>query len=69
MTLSLPKTKFSGVFPRRTATESKAFSLFKSLDATKFVFISVITRIETIFPKILDKTTAQECKTFTSGGH
>ena len=35
MTLLLPHTKFSGVFERRTATES----LFISLDATTFVLI------------------------------
>ena len=69
VTFSLPHRKFSGVFERRTATGSKAFSLFKSLDATKFVLISVITHIETTSPINLDKTTAQECKTFTSGGH
>ena len=52
VTLSLPHTKFSGVFERRTATGSKAFSLFISLDATTFVLMSVITHIETICPKI-----------------
>ena len=52
MTLSLPPTKFSGVFERRTATGSKAFSLFITLDATKFVLIRVITHIETIYPKM-----------------
>ena len=52
VTLSLPHTKFSGVFERRTATESNAFPLFISLDATTFVLISVITHIETICLKI-----------------
>ena len=38
-----------------TATGSKAISLFTSLDATKFVLISVITLIEMICPKIWTK--------------
>ena len=68
MTHSFPHTKFGRVFERQTATGSKAFSLFIILDATTFVLISVITHRDD-FPENLDKTTAQECKTFTSGGH
>ena len=62
VTLSLPHTKFSGVFDRRTATRSKAFSLFISLDATTFVLISVITHIETIYLKILTKPRPKSAK-------
>ena len=69
MTLSLPHTKFSGVLERRTATGSKAFSLFISLDDTTFVLIKCHYSYRDDLPENLDKTTAQECKTFTPGGH
>ena len=68
MTLSLPDTKFSGVFERRTATGSNAFSLFISLDATIFVLMSVITHIETICPKILTKPRPKNAKRSLSVG-
>ena len=41
-----------GVFERRTPTGSEVFFILKQLDATKFVFLSVFTIIETICPKI-----------------
>ena len=41
VTLSLPHTKFSGVFVRRTATGSKAVSLVISLDSTTFVSLLI----------------------------
>ena len=40
------------VFERRTSTGSEVFFILKQLDATKFVFLSVFTIIETICPKI-----------------
>ena len=52
---SLPCIKFnlnSGIFERWTATGSKTSYLFVCLDATTFVFISIITLIETICLKI-----------------
>ena len=42
----------SNVFERRTSTVSDPFSLLIYLDATKFVFLSVFTLIETICPKM-----------------
>ena len=55
VTFSLPCIKFNlslGVFEQRTATGSKTSYLFICLDATTFVFISIITLIETICLKI-----------------
>ena len=62
MTLSLPRTKFSGVSERRTETGRKAFSLFIDVDVTKFVLMSVITHIEAICPKILTKPQPKNAK-------
>ena len=45
----------NGVFERRTSTGSDVFFILKHLDATKFVFLSVFTIIETICPKICVK--------------
>ena len=66
MTLSLPHITFSGVFERRTATGSKAFSFFIShylcIDECHYSYRDDL-------PENLDKTTAQECKAFTSSVH
>ena len=40
-----------GIFERRTSTGSEVFFILKHLDAPKFVFLSVVTIIETICPK------------------
>ena len=40
-----------GVFERRTSTGSEVFFILKHLDAPKFVFLSVLTIIETSCPK------------------
>ena len=40
-----------GVFARRTSTGSEVFFILKHLDAPKFVFLSVLTIIETSCPK------------------
>ena len=40
------------VFERRTSTGREAFSLLTRLGATRFVLLSVLTRIETIYSKI-----------------
>ena len=57
----------SDVFERHTSTGSDLFSLLISLDATKFVLLSVLTLKETICPRICKKHTTEECKTSTSG--
>ena len=41
----------NGVFERRTSTGSEVFFILKHLDAPKFVFLSVLTIIETSCPK------------------
>ena len=41
----------NSVFERRTSTGSEVFFILKHLDAPKFVFLSVLTIIETSFPK------------------
>ena len=52
---SLSKGQSKGVFERRTLTGSEVFFILKHIDATKFVFLSVFTIIETICPKIWAK--------------
>ena len=44
-----------GIFERCTSTGSEVFSILKHSDATKFVFLSVFTIIETICQKIWAK--------------
>ena len=56
-----------GVFERRTSTGSEVFSLIVCLDATKFVLVSVVILVETIWLKIWAKSLPQERKRFTSG--
>ena len=46
----------SSVFERRTSTGSELFSFLICLDATKFVWLSVFTLIETTCPKICSKS-------------
>ena len=41
----------NSVFERRTSTGSEVFFILKHLDAPKFVFLSVLTIIETSCPK------------------
>ena len=41
-----------GVLEQRTATRNETFSIFTRHDATTFVILSVVTRIETIYLKI-----------------
>ena len=57
----------SSVFEWRTSTGSEPFSLLICFNATKFVWLSVFTLIETIRLKKLFKITAGECKMPTSG--
>ena len=57
----------SSVFEWRTSTGSEPFSLLICFNATKFVWLSVFTLIETICLKNLFKITARECKKPTSG--
>ena len=57
----------SSVFEWRTSTGSEPFSLLICFNATKFVWLSVFTLIETICLKNLLKITARECKKPTSG--
>ena len=52
---SLSKGQRKGVFERRTSTGSEVIFNLKHLDATKFVFSSVFTIIETICSKIWAK--------------
>ena len=44
-----------GVFERRMSTGSEVFFVYKHLDAPKFVFLSVLTIIETSCPKVWAK--------------
>ena len=53
----------SDVFQRRTSTESEPFSLLICLDATKFLWLSVFTLIETICPRICSKSQPKSAKT------
>ena len=53
-----------GVFERRTSTGSEVFFILKHLDAPKFVFLSVLTIIETSCPK---RWAVQKWKKTTSG--
>ena len=53
----------SDVFQRRTSTESEPSSLLVSLDAAKFVWLSVFTLIETICPRICSKSQPKSVKT------
>ena len=66
VTFLLPRIKFN----LSSCVSKRKQDLFPSicLDATTFVFKSVITVIETICLKICPRTTAQECKKSTSGG-
>ena len=50
----------SDVFERRTSTGSEPFSIFKYLDASKSVWLSVFTLTEMICPKIFFKIKAEE---------
>ena len=51
-----------GVFERPTSNESESFSLIVCLDDTKFVFFSVFTLIETIWPKMWAKRLPKNAK-------
>ena len=44
-----------GIFQRRTSTGSEVSSILKRFDATKFVFLSVLTIIDAICQKSLAK--------------
>ena len=44
------------VFERRASTRSELFSLLICLDATKFVWLRVLTLTETICPKVCSKS-------------
>ena len=52
----------SNVFEPRTSTGSEPFSLFKCLDATKSVSLSVLTLTETICPNICSKSWSKSAK-------
>ena len=52
---SLSKGQSKGVFEQRTLTGSEVIFILKHIDATKFVFLSVFTIIETICSKIWAK--------------
>ena len=67
-TVFFPKQQLLGslsrdAFERRTSTGSELFSLFICLDATKFVLLSVLTLIETIFRRIYSKSRPKNAKT------
>ena len=51
-----------GVFEQRTLTGSEPFSLSISFDATKFVWLSVFTLIETICARICSKSRPRSAK-------
>ena len=51
---SIPRLS-SDVFKTHTSTGSERFSLLIYLNATKFVLLSALTRIETICPRICSK--------------
>ena len=55
-----------GVFERRTSTGSESFSLLISLDATKFVLLSVYSERNDLLENLF-KIMAQDCKKSTSG--
>ena len=50
------------VFEQRTSTGSEPFSLSISLDATKFVWLSVFTLIEKICARICSKSRPRSAK-------
>ena len=52
----------SDVFERRTSTGSELFSLLICHDATKFVWLSVFTLIETICPRICSISRSKSTK-------
>ena len=52
---SLSTGQSKGVFVLRTLTGSEVFFILKLLDATKYVFLTVFTIIETICSKIWAK--------------
>ena len=52
----------SHVFEGRTSTGSERFSLFKCLDTTKSVLLSVFTLTETICPNICSKSRLKSAK-------
>ena len=54
-------------FERRTSTETEALFFSVCLDATKFVYLSVFTFIETICAKIWAKPLPKNAKKTTSG--
>ena len=54
-------------FERRTSTGSEVFFILKHLDAPKFVFLSVLTIIETSCPKKWAKPLSKNEKKTTSG--
>ena len=60
---SLSTGQSKGVFVLRTLTGSEVFFILKLLDATKFVFLSVFTIIETICSKIWVKPPSKNEKT------
>ena len=57
----------NGVLERRTSTGSEVFFILKHLDAPKFVFLSVLTIIETSCPKKWAKPLSKNEKKTTSG--
>ena len=50
------------VFERRMLTRSEAFSLFKGLDADKFLLLSFSSLIETIYPRVSTKPLSNDAK-------
>ena len=54
-------------FEQRTPIASAVFFILKLLDANEFVFLSVFTIIETIFPQLCAKPLAKNEKKTTSG--
>ena len=51
-----------GVFERRTFKGSESFSLIVCLDDAKFVLFSVVSLIETIWPKMWAKPLPKNAK-------
>ena len=56
-------------FEQRTPVGSAVFFILKLLDANEFVFLSVFTIIETIFPQLRAKPLSKNEKKTTSGWH
>ena len=52
----------SDVFDWRTSTGSEPFSLLVCLNVTKFVLLSVVTLLETIWPEVCSKSRLKSAK-------